>query len=222
MQEVWNAYLDITRQWQKPDILLVNGDCIDGNQKKSGSAELLTVNRQEQCDIAVNCIKRFNAKKILMTYGSGYHVGSEAEDYEFLIAQELGAEIGGHLFFESNGVVISAKHKTSPSNIYHGRATPLLREISWNIIKQEMDAEPKADIFIRSHVHYFTYVETPTKIGFTTPALQLSRGRYGTRECAGGETHWGAIRLTLHKGQVIKKDVICRRLVANKQKVLKV
>ena len=156
-----------------------------------------------------------------MVYGTTYHTGSDAEDFEYTIAKELGAEIEGRLFFEIEGMVIDARHKVGVSSIPQGRATSLLRDMAWNLIKSVDKDEPRADIIIRSHTHYHIWIEQPKRVMFTTPALQLSRGRYGSRECI-GETHWGAIRLTISNGQIVGRDINICSLHANKPKIYKI
>lgn len=208
-------------KWQRPDILVVNGDSIEGRQDKQGGAELLTNDRNVQSDMAVQCIQPWHAKRILMSYGTKYHVGDQAEDFEYNIAERVKAHIEGRLFFTVEGVTFDVRHKVGSSTIPHGRATALIRELMWDLIKEAEDTGPHVNIIVRSHVHYNIMVETPTKLCFTTPALQLSRGRYGSRECS-GETHWGAIRLTIDKGQVVGKDKWIWKLVSNRPKVLKI
>lgn len=224
-KEAWKAYMEMVKKWHAPDVLLVNGDAIEGRQHLQGGAELITPDRNVQVEIARECIEAWNAKQILMTYGSKYHVGDQAEDFEWIIKKILSrnrpVQIEGRLFFELEGMMIDARHKVGSSGIPHGRATPLLRDLAWNLIKSALDEEPMADIIIRSHVHYHLWVEQSNRVAFTTPALQLSRGRYGSRECT-GETNWGAIRLTIHKGQIVGKDVHLWNLRANKPHVLKI
>lgn len=215
-QEAWTKYEEMCTAWYKPDILLVNGDCIEGTQRKDDGVELLTRDLQEQTNIATRCINKWRAKKILMTYGTAYHT-SESTDWENIIAKDVNAEIGGHLFFEYEGVKFSAKHKIGSSATPTGRATPLLKSLLWNVIKDE----PKVDCLIRSHVHYYSYIETAKQCAFSTPCLQLFRGRYGVRQCE-GEVHWGMIRLTVHKGQITNREVVICNLVANKPKLLKI
>ena len=211
----------MTQKWFAPDVLVVNGDCIEGRQNKQGGAELLTNDRNVQCDMAVEAIRRWSAKKVLMTYGTAYHVGEQAEDFEYTIAEKLDAKIEGRLFFELGGMIIDVRHKVGSSSIPQGRATSILRDVAWNVIKSALNEEPRATLIIRSHVHYHLWIEQPGRIAFTTPALQLSRGRYGSRECV-GETHWGAIRLTINNGQIVGKDINICSLHGNKPKVFRV
>lgn len=220
-QEAWLAYKNIARKWSEPDILLINGDLIEGRQERQGGAELITNDRNVQSEMAVYCIREWRAKNILMTYGTTYHVGSTGEDFEYNIAKDVDAKIGGKLFFNVEGMTINARHKVGSSSVPQGRGTALLREMAWNLMESVDDQEPKSDILIRSHVHYHIWIEQPGRVMFTTPALQLSRGRYGSRECT-GETHWGAIRLTINKGQIVGRDIICQNLIGNRPQVIRI
>ncbi|MFA5316213.1 MAG: hypothetical protein WC369_02175 [Dehalococcoidales bacterium] len=211
----------MTRKWHAPDILMVNGDCIEGRQERQGGAEIVTNDRNVQSEMAEYCIRQWAAKKVLMTYGTKYHVGDQAEDFEYNIAKEIGAKIEGRLFFEVEGMTIDARHKVGSSSIPHGRATSLLRDMMWNLVKSAEEEEPRAQIIVRSHVHYNIWIEQPGRIMFTTPALQLSRGRYGSRECT-GETHWGAIRLKIEKGEIIGRDLNIWNLHANRPRIIRI
>lgn len=219
-EETWKEYMRIVRQWHQPDILIINGDAIEGNQSRQGGAELLTPDRSVQCDMAVKVIKQWEAKKIYMAYGTPYHVGQEAEDFERGIAQRLGAVIEGHLYLKIEGLVFDIRHKISTSVIPHGRATALLRELMWALLKEVADTGPKVDVIVRSHAHYHISIKQPGKQAIITPGLQLARGRFGARECS-GEVHWGAIRLTIDKGKITQEDTDICKLQANKPTIYK-
>lgn len=221
MKEGWKEYNRIIEKWKEPDVLIVNGDCIEGRQDRQGGAELVTLDRNVQCDMAVQCITPWEAKKIYLTYGTKYHVGEQAEDFEYTIAERLLATIEGRLYLNIDGVVFDIRHKIGTSSVPHGRATSLLRELMWDLIEQANEVGPKVDVIIRSHAHYHVLVETADQLALITPGLQLKRGRYGSRECS-GEVHWGAIRLTVDKGRVVCKEKVIVKLNANKPRVLKV
>lgn len=220
-EEAWKAYVSIVNKWRNPDVLVCNGDLIEGTQKLQGGAELTNPDRNIQTEMGVKCLSMFHAKKVLMTYGSKYHVGEGAEDFEYNAAHDLGAEIGGRLYFELEGVVFDCRHKVGLSGIPHGRATSLIKEMMWNLIKESTEAGPKVRVVVRSHVHYHIWIEQGDRVMFTTPALQLSRGRYGSRECV-GETHWGAVRLTLSKGKIVNKEVDLCALASNRPKLMRI
>lgn len=185
--QMWQAY----RGWQKtigkPDVLIVNGDCIEGPGYRSGGTELLTADQQYQCDIAAECIKLWKAPTILMTYGTPYHTGFAGQDWERLVAKEVGAEHIKAKFWplEINGCIFDVKHKIGASSIPHGRHTAIAREKLWNGLWADHESQPKAKVIIRSHVHYYVYAGGAGWFGVVTPALQAPATKYGGRECSG-------------------------------------
>lgn len=223
--EGWQAYQKMVRKWHSPNILIANGDLIEGTQSKQGGAELITPDRNVQSGMAVECLEAWHAKNIFITYGTKYHVGEQAEDFEFTIANTLDkhtpTRIEGRLYLKIEGMTLDVRHKVGTSGIPHGRATALIKEMMWDLIEEAKDNGPKVDIVIRSHAHYHIWVEDPDKTMIITPGLQLKRGRYGTRECQ-GEIHWGAIRLIINKGQIVSKEKMIWKLNANKPKIFKI
>lgn len=218
-KESWQAYKKIATKWNAPDILVCNGDLIDGRQKKDGGMELITPDRNLQKQMAIKAIQEFDAKEVYMTYGSDYHV-SEGEDWEYDIADRLNAKIEGKLFLDIEGMVFDIRHYVGSSFTYQSRGTSLLREMMWDLVKSA-DGEPRANVVVRSHVHYHIWVEQPNRVCFTTPALQLARGRYGSRKCT-GEVHWGAVRLTVGNGEIKGRDIEICRLRANRPRVFRI
>jgi hypothetical protein len=211
----------MARKWRAPDILIANGDLIEGTQSKQGGAELITPDRLVQSQMAVEALSIWNAKKIFLTYGTRYHVGEQAEDFEYGIAHNLGANIEGRLYLDIEDMTFDIRHKVGTSSIPHGRSTALMKEMMWDLIEEAKDVGPKVDVIVRSHAHYHVWVEDSDKTMFITPGLQLKRGRYGSRECV-GEIDWGAIRLTIDKGQIVGKDKMIWKLRANKPRVIKI
>jgi hypothetical protein len=214
-EEAWTAFAKIAADFRGVDYLLVNGDCIEGNAKKDGGAELTTPDRNIQAEMAVKAISQFHARKILMTYGTKYHVSSgDAEDFEYNIASDLGAHIGGRLFFEIEKCVIDARHKVGSSSVPYARATGISKEICWDMIKEANNTGPHVDLVVRSHVHYSTYVEIGDRMAMSLPCLQLARGRFGSRECT-GEIHWGAVSLTIKSGEIVNREKRICKLKSN-------
>lgn len=180
---VWNWLNSEIKQLQPVDVLIVNGDAIDGLGEKSGG-ELLETDPVVQCDIAIECIEAFKAKRVIMTYGTPYHVGVKA-DHERIIANHFGADISGHHFIDVNGVVFDVKHAIGSSVIPHGRHTAINRDALWNIIWNRDERQPLADIILRSHVHYHVYSGGPGILCIITPALQGYGSKFGVRRCSG-------------------------------------
>lgn len=216
-REMWNWYANKIDELKPINILLVNGDAIDGKGIRSGGCEHITIDRNEQADIAAVCIKRVGAPHIRMTYGTAYHTGME-EDWEDAVAHRVDAEsISGQDFFEVNGVVFDAKHHIGGSTIPHGRSTPMKKDKLWNVLwNAEHEAQPKSDILIRSHVHYSDVTGDDTWMGYTTLALQGWGSKFGVRQCSGlvkygfmtfDVTEKGVVAVQWHKGILSSQKV---------------
>jgi hypothetical protein len=201
-QEAWDWYVERTALYKPFDLVILNGDAIDGRGERSGSTELLTVDRHEQCEMACQCLRQVMTAKsqLVMTYGTGYHVGQE-EDFEGVIASDMGAvKIGGHEWVDSEGVILDCKHKCGSSTVPHSRHTAVAREALWSRLWAERGLTPRADIIIRSHVHYYQYCGTEDFVAFTTPALQTMGSKYGARQCS-GLVDFGFIVIETDKGE---------------------
>lgn len=198
--EAWEWYVARVKSIGKVDALLINGDCIDGDGSKSGGTELLTTDRQVQAQMALECIQVWDTDTHLMTYGTDYHTGN-AEQYENDIAKELGCKIGTHEWPRVNGVTIDIRHHVGSSSVPYGRHTPAAKEHLWNILWSREEAQPEAQVVIRSHVHYHAHAGGTEAgrqwLALTTPALQLAKTRFGGKRCS-GVVHFGFLVLTIH------------------------
>lgn len=181
---MWDWYSKTVAAIGPVDVLVVNGDAIEGKGERSGGTELIDSDRDGQVEMAEKCIRIMKPNAIRMTYGTASHTGKE-EDWEKVLADKLGADIHSHKFIELDGVTFDFKHKIGSSTIPHGRATAPLRDKLWNALWAERELQPKAKIIIRSHVHYFGVAGDATGLVFTTPALQGPGSKYGARECSG-------------------------------------
>lgn len=183
-RELWKWYESVIASLKPIDILVVNGDAIDGTGWRAGGTDQKTVDRLEQCDMAAKAIECAEANTIRMTYGTPYHTG-QGEDWESIIADKVGAKIESHAFFDVDGVVFDIKHKVGSSGIPHGRHTAVAKEKLWNTMWSDRKQQPDADVVIRSHVHYHSFCGTPDHLAMTTPALQGYGSKFGARQCSG-------------------------------------
>ena len=182
---IWEWYKDKVKRL-KPDIVIFNGDAIDGKGEKSGGTELLTLDRDEQCEMAIAALQAIPRRpKLFMSYGTPYHSGIN-EDWEDIIAREMEAEkIGAEDTVDVNGLLINYRHHIGRSSIPHGRHTAVAKEKLWNAIWAERGEYPRADVIVRSHVHYYNYAGGPSWLGMTTPALQGYGSKFGARRVTG-------------------------------------
>jgi len=188
----WKQYAEIVEQLQPIDVLIVNGDIIDGKGPKSGSTELIMSDRNDQIDCAVACIEQAKAKKIFMSYGTGYHEGV-LDDWAKDAASSLGVErLDAQWWIDVNGLTFDYKHHVGGSSVPYGRITAIAKEWVWSVIKSKDDDYPESDIIIRSHVHYFAYGGGKDWLALTTPALQGHYTKFGERRMS-GSIDWGLV-----------------------------
>ena len=191
-RDAWAGYLDGVRRMGHVHCLVVNGDCIEGKGSRSGGTELLTSDREVQCEMAVAAIKCIKADTIVMTFGTPYHTGDQ-EDWESSIARDLpdGTKIGSHEWVDVNGKVFDFKHFVGGSSIPHGQFTAPARDWLWNVLWAEHEEQPKADVIVRSHIHRASYCGVPGEWdAYTTPALQAMGSKFGSRRCT-ARVHFG-------------------------------
>jgi len=202
-RELWNTREEIIAKVGPIDYHAINGDATDGRGERSGGTELLpNPSWLNQVKNAEECIRAWDGKnppKRIMSRGTGYHVGN-ADDHEDELAARLGATVKDHPFFEIDGVVFDMKHKVGASSIPHGRGTPIARERLWNVLWAERDEQPRAQVIIRSHVHYFTYIGGHDWVAMTTPALQAAGTKYGGRMCS-STVDWGLVVFEIENGE---------------------
>jgi hypothetical protein len=190
VQKELHSYFKSSIEKIKPiDILIHNGDGIDGKGFRSGGTELIESDRTKQVDMAVENLLLAEAKHYVLTYGTPYHVGKE-DDWEGMIATRLkdkgyDATIESQAWISVNDVVFDIKHKVGSSTVPYGRSTPQKKEQTWNLIWADIGEQPRSDIFLRSHVHYFDFSGNATYLAMTLPALQGQGAKFGERQCTG-------------------------------------
>lgn len=190
--ESWNWWKRAIKKLGPIDVLVHNGDGIDGPGDRSGGTEEITTDREEQAEMLVESLSLIKPKKLLMTYGTGYHVG-KSEDWESVAAKRLAdrldipVKLGAHETLEVNGLIFDIKHKIGSSGIPHGRWTPQAKEVLWNMAWARRGQRPVANVIVRSHVHYFTFCGEPGSkwAVYTLPAVQGMGSKFGSRECSG-------------------------------------
>jgi hypothetical protein len=202
---------------RKPvDTLIVNGDLIDGRQEKSGSRELLTVDCDEQVDMACELIRFVDAKNVIVEAGTPYHSGKRT-DWERAIVKGLAGHkrepeqaVFDAQYIEVTGrkpLHIHARHFIPGSQIPHGRMTAGMREKLWNVLWSKRKAGvPDAGLVLRSHVHYFGgYIGNGYSV-WTLPALQGLGSAFGSRKCS-GTIDWGFVSFDVEDG-IAHPDIV--------------
>ena len=192
--QAWNWYEIQARKLGPVDILIMNGDAIDGRGEKSGGTELLTSDRNDQCKMAAKCIMAFRPKRVFIVRGTPYHTGSQ-EDFEDIIKEMLPDDLKETCIVSdmldltvivgSKEVVFNVKHDLGNSNVPGGRQTAVAKDKYFNMFWADRDGQKRADFIVRNHVHYFAgnveIVGGKEVWGIVNPALQLVGPDFGTK-----------------------------------------
>lgn len=201
------AYESLTTEWASPDILIINGDAIEGRARRESGVPCWSVNLTDQLADAEKLIEMWNAGTIYVTDGTGYHVDAEGlGGLENKLAKNLGAVKVGHgkkisadeLFLRIGGLTFHFAHHISVGSGWY-RTTPLAKEMAMALLNASH--KHKADVTVRSHCHFFCGVEFTSQKGFITPCWQLQT-RYLFKKGAWVMPDIGAIRFRVKDGQV--------------------
>lgn len=203
---LFEAWYNVVKAWPKPDILIVNGEPIDGQQPKDKGVEAWTTNYLDQIKASVQLVRMFGAKKIYVTRGSNYHVNVDGLSVEELFGEKVGAEkvdgnfVSPELFLEVGGVNFSFAHHISGSVsgwIY--RSTPAAKEML--LLHLNASHKHPFDILVRSHNHYFWVVQSTSKMAVLTPGWQLQTWYNYRRSASGTVPDIGAVRFLVDEGE---------------------
>jgi len=226
-KECWYFYMAKLDLLRPIDCLVVNGDMVDGTGTKSGGTELLSSDMDVQSDMAAFAIHQARAPVVKGTFGTGYHTGilmdheKAVMDKVKLLALEAGREVEtsleSHMWMDVSGVVFDVKHHIGSSSIPYGKFTAAAKDRFQNLLWAEHEEQPKADVLIRSHVHYSTMCGEPGEwMAITTPALQAAGTKFGARRCS-GPVHFGLTQIDVFEDGEVYMKMHKTRPIAQKQ-----
>ncbi len=187
---IYKNMMDIAKRLPYLDLLVVNGDAIDGQQPKQEGLYVIEPDPQFQARAALELLEPFaqKAKAVLVTEGSDYHTGNGATWCEWL-ARELRSpkdEFGHHAWarvpLDIDGVTIDISHHISKFIQYQSSSAE--REMQFNV-RLPPELLGGADLIVRSHIHEFLVLKRPRGFGHVltivvTPGWKLM-GHWGAK-----------------------------------------
>jgi len=175
----------LREQWDEakkigiPDVLIIGGEVIEGNNPKNFAEDIWLPRKLDQLDMALKLILEWVdlkiTKEILILYGHTYH-GSKEIRVEELLAQRLsdrGFNAKAGVLFEREyfGKIFRFWHGSSGSFVY--KASSKERQIKFNLEKSALGKTPRFDQQFTYHTHQH-YSATLSPIRATScPAFKL-------------------------------------------------
>jgi len=192
-KRAWNFFINGIKKYKPFTHIICNGDLIDGKGIKN-SKDQLTTDRELQVEMFCKILQEITTinkhpLKYYFTRGTPSHTSQDGEDWENLIAKQFPnpdgeVNIDNSYLIEIGGKVFHLKHKVGRSNVPWSKPSPLIRSATLKLLEEVWTDQIKADIFIRSHVHYYTYIKLHGLTMITSPCLQYWSS-YGQKECEG-------------------------------------
>ena len=184
LADCWEHFVGVLPPY---DILVLNGDIVEGNNRFDGGIDLSEIDEGFQARAAIQLLEPVVAKlvptkegkkRIYMTRGSKYHVGIAGRNEE-AIGFALGATPARNgrnchyrLRLAVNGRIIDIAHRQSYMMRY--RSTGMEREIEFAIDRAIRKKEQPAQIIVRSHTHVGLRVwDEGEFVAITTPCWKL-------------------------------------------------
>jgi len=175
----------LTQMPKRFDVLIVNGDAINGPNPKESARDQVEQDPEWQVRAALALLQPVakRARETYLTQGSTYHVG-EAAKHEERLAWMLGAvpDPAGHyawdwLVLDIQGVRLDIAHHQSVVMRY--LAVPLEREQQFDRMIADLKGG-SADLIVRSHAHRLMDLNVDGDLALGLPAWQLQT-RYARR-----------------------------------------
>ena len=200
------AIEEVVTKWCKPHVLVLVGDALDGQGRRTAGVEQWSTQPLDQVKCAAYWVNRFEAENVYVVRGSGYHVtvnGLPAE--EWLAEKELnncrpvgtGAFTSGIKFIYSKfGIRLHFAHHVPTSQSEWFLTTPIAKE--GIRLRLQMKRLGEIDAIFRAHNHYYAKVEFGRQILVSCPAWQFPTEWLHKRS---GEplTDIGAVRFRIYR-----------------------
>jgi hypothetical protein len=210
-EELYECWDKVVRDWKSPDVLVCNGDAIEGQARKDSGVPCWSNNLNDQINCAAALLRMFNARRRFIIDGTGYHVDSSGRSLEHWVGGEIGAEKMGNsysaneLLLGVHGLNLHFAHHIQIGTGWY-RPTPLSRELVYALLNEtsKMPTGCKADILVRSHVHFFVHLEFGRQHGIITPCWQWQTRYMAKKSAFGMVPEIGAVRIVIKPNREVK------------------
>lgn len=167
-KKILNKWYEMIDSEGTVDAVVVNGDIVDGYNRKSNGIGCWTTDMDTQMKTARSLIKEIKYRKLYGTQGSLYHT-NENISVDKLVIESLGGTFAHDLALKTDNVRMHFSHKVGVSgSTWQYRTTPIAKEMVMNELNQ-MDFGGKFNVIARNHAHYYCAVQFGKSLGIIGP-----------------------------------------------------
>ena len=161
-------WYEMVDECPRPDILLLNGDLVDGKNYKESGMGCWTTDAALQAKTLAVLVKMLKPRQIIATSGSPYHSDRNPNLDKIAVEACGGTFKGGYASIEINSHRVYAQHKVSVSkSSWQYRSTPLGRALVLAALQESEFGH--YDVVLKSHAHYYAYVGFSNSLGMILP-----------------------------------------------------
>lgn len=168
----WQTMIEKIRK-EKPDCIILNGDLIEGDQRKEKGRGLVTPELFQQTAACIRILQTLPKVPMYFTAGTDYHQLPDGISADLHIADQFNAEFGDELVIEECGIRLFARHSIGISqSTWQYMTTAPARDHLLLYLNQAADKYGKIDVAVFSHRHQFVAAEFSSGLALVTPCWQ--------------------------------------------------
>lgn len=172
---IWMHWLKMLAEMrnERPDCIILNGDLIEGPQRREGGRGLMTPDLPVQLAACLKVLRTLpRGIPLYFTAGTDYHQ-IEGMNADLWIAEQMGGEYGDELIIEECGIRIFARHSIGISqSTWQYQTTAPAREQMLLYINQASEKYGRIDVAVFSHRHQFVAAQFRSGLAVVTPCWQ--------------------------------------------------
>lgn len=163
------------------DLLILNGDLVEGTNYYGEGAGCLTTNMNKQVETAIDLLSEIKFRKVVGCRGTAYH-GKKNPNMDGQVIAGLGGTCMDEVSIQVGKTRIYANHRT-PVRMTQWESRP--QSIAKDLLLNELNQMDFGhyDIVCKAHVHYYIALDYGKSIGFICPCWK------GRDEFAKGATN---------------------------------
>jgi hypothetical protein len=178
--QYWIDLCKFLRHW-KPNLLLLNGDLIDGPNYRLGGRYLSTTSMSEQAECALALLKMIplESGEIYGVGGGDYSSGEFIDSHQMIVESLGGSYSDDQLFLDAKGHTMHLSHGSSTAFVYYEQV--LAREGMFADQTSVSGKTPDVEIVLRAHWHKWIHIQRSWK-GDTDRHIIVGPGFQGQDE----------------------------------------